>query len=82
MTLHELQHAIQDVEGHLQQSTPAFWSIHPEERARQYHAYRNNPSEIEARAAQARRDLTPEQRRARAPWLDYDVPETDQIVRR
>jgi len=36
---------------------------------------------VEARAVEARRDLTPEQRRARPPWLDYDVPEGDQIVR-
>lgn len=33
--------------------------------------------EVEARAVQARRDLTPDQRKMRAPWLDYDVPEND-----
>lgn len=43
--------------------------------------YRRLAGETEARAVQARQDLTPEQRRARAPWLDYDVPEKDQIVR-
>jgi hypothetical protein len=37
--------------------------------------------EVEARAVQERRNLTAEQRRARPPWLDYDVPEASQIVR-
>ena len=43
--------------------------------------YRRNSGETEARAVESRRDLTPEQRRARYPWLDYDVPEDQQIVR-
>ena len=43
--------------------------------------YRRSAGEAEARAVQARRDLTPEQRQSRAPWLDYDVPEGQQIVR-
>jgi hypothetical protein len=43
--------------------------------------YKAHAGEVEARAVQSRQDLTPEQRRARAPWLDYDVPEADQIVR-
>ena len=37
--------------------------------------------EVEARTVQKRMDLNPEQRRARAPWLDYDVPENQQIGR-
>ena len=43
--------------------------------------YRNNAGEVEARTVQKRADLTPEQRSARPPWLDYDVPESQQIVR-
>lgn len=43
--------------------------------------YRRLAGEVEARAVQQRMDMTPEQRRARFPWLDYDVPEADQIVR-
>ena len=43
--------------------------------------YRMHAGEVEARAVQARRDLTPDQRRERFPWLDYDVPESQQIVR-
>ena len=44
-------------------------------------AYHRTAGEVEARAVQKRMDLTPEQRQARPPWLDYDVPEKDQIVR-
>jgi hypothetical protein len=43
--------------------------------------YRQHAGEVEARAVQKRRSLTPEERRARPPWLDYDVPEAKQIVR-
>jgi len=44
--------------------------------------YNRIAGEVEARAVQARRDLTPEQRQSRPPWLDYDVPEGQQIVTR
>lgn len=44
-------------------------------------AYMRTAGEAEARAVQARMYLTPDQRRARFPWLDYDVPEGQQIVR-
>lgn len=37
--------------------------------------------EVRARAAEKRMDLTADERRARPPWLDYDVPESDQITR-
>ncbi len=47
-----------------------------------FDAYKRLAGEVEARTVQQRMDLTPEQRRARAPWLDYDVPEDQQIVRR
>ena len=43
--------------------------------------YNNLAGEVEARTVQKRMDMTPEERRARPPWLDYDVPEADQIVR-
>ena len=43
--------------------------------------YRRLSGEAEARTVQKRMDLTPEQRAARPPWLDYDVPESQQIVR-
>lgn len=44
-------------------------------------AYHHLAGEVEARTVQKRMDLTPEERRARPPWLDYDVPESQQIVR-
>jgi len=47
--------------------------------AEQY--YKRLAGEVEARAVQKRMDLTPQQRAERAPWLDYDVPIDQQIVR-
>lgn len=44
--------------------------------------YRRLAGEVEARTTQKRIDMTADERRARAPWLDYDVPEEKQIVRR
>jgi hypothetical protein len=43
--------------------------------------YERLAGEAEARAVQARRNLTPQQRAARPFWMDFDVPESDQIVR-
>ena len=43
--------------------------------------YRRFAGEVESRTVQKRLSLTPEQRANRAPWLDYDVPEDQQIVR-
>lgn len=44
--------------------------------------YRRHAGEVESRAVQARRDMTPEQRRFQPPWQSYDIPERLQIVRR
>lgn len=43
--------------------------------------YRRLAGEVEARTVQKRMDMTADQRRARPPWEDYDVPEDQQIVR-
>lgn len=43
--------------------------------------YRRLAGETEARTVQARRGLNLEQRQERPPWLDYDVPPEQQIVR-
>lgn len=43
--------------------------------------YNRLAGEVEARTVQKRMDLTADERRARPPWLDYDVPEEQQIVR-
>lgn len=44
-------------------------------------AYKRMAGEVEARNVQARMGLTPEQRRAKAPWKTQDVPDELQIVR-
>jgi GNAT superfamily N-acetyltransferase len=44
-------------------------------------AYERSAGEVEARNVQTRRDFTPEQRRAQAPWETQDVPDDLQIVR-
>lgn len=46
-----------------------------------FRLYERLAGEVEARAVQKRQRLTAEERRARPPWLDYDVPEGEQIVR-
>jgi hypothetical protein len=43
--------------------------------------YRRLAGEVEARAVESRMGLTPEQRSARPPWLDYDVPEAQMIIK-
>jgi hypothetical protein len=42
--------------------------------------YNRLAGEAEARVVQKRLDMTPEERRARPFWYDYDVPENQQIV--
>lgn len=71
-TLHEMQHAAQDVEEFAKGSS--FSRKDPD-------AYWRSGGEVEARAVETRMDLTPSERRARPPWLDYDVEESQQIVR-
>lgn len=44
-------------------------------------AYGHTAGEVEARTAEKRANLTEDQRRSRPPWLDYDIPESQQIVR-
>lgn len=73
--LHELQHWAQDAEGFAQGGAPA------ERTDAALAAYRRLAGEVEARTVQKRMDYTPEQRAARPPWMDYDVPEDQQIVR-
>lgn len=43
--------------------------------------YQRLAGEVEARNVQARRDFTPEQRRATPPWQTQDVPDDAQILR-
>ena len=43
--------------------------------------YQRLAGEAEARLVQTRMNMTPEQRRAKPPWLDLDVPEDELIYR-
>lgn len=42
--------------------------------------YRRTAGEVEARNVQARRNFTPEQRKARPPWTTQDVPDHKQLL--
>lgn len=46
-----------------------------------HEGYRRLAGEVEARTTQKRIDMDMAARKARYPWLDYDVPEEQQIVR-
>jgi hypothetical protein len=47
-----------------------------------YEAYRRLAGEAEARATQARMNMTPAERRATFPFDSYDVPVNQLIIRR
>lgn len=68
--LHEMQHKIASEEGFASGA----------DSSRGLDAYRNSAGEVEARTVEKRQNMTPEERAARPPWLDYDVPEANQIV--
>jgi hypothetical protein len=70
LAAHETQHFVQDAEGFAPGSSDMFPN------------YERYAGEVEARAVERRLGLTAEQRAARPPWLDYDVPEADQIFQR
>lgn len=50
-------------------------------RSSSFDTYTRLSGEAEARLVQRRMAMSPEERRSRPPWLDYDVPEDQQIVR-
>jgi hypothetical protein len=72
----------------LTDTDPVFRSVHSQytdalklARMDPQQVYRRHAGETEARTVQKRETLTAAERQARPPWLDYDVPEADQIVR-
>lgn len=71
MMAHEVQHRVQDIEGFAQGANYKEWG--PEK-------YHRSAGENEAKAVMRRIHLTPEELKARPPWLDYSVPEQDQIL--
>ena len=88
--LHEAQHYIQGEEGFAQGASESLARGYlndqmatenaPRSRGEVIDAYKKAAGEVEARTVQRRMDLTPAERRARPPWLDYDVPESQQIM--
>lgn len=68
--LHELQHAIQNKEG---MQFGSNWNDIGRD------AYRKTAGEVEARATEQRLPMSADERAARPPWLDYDVPEAKQM---
>lgn len=79
---HELQHGVQYAEpGFSTGGNPFQFAGRNGVTKAALDKYRRVAGEVEARAVEQRLPLTPEQRRERPPWLDYDVPEAQQIVR-
>jgi hypothetical protein len=70
--VHELQHAIQNLEGWQSGGTETLFKDMPNLSA--FEQYRRLQGEAEARAAAVRRLLSPEERRAIFPEKSYDIP--------
>lgn len=70
--MHELQHAVQSREGWQSGGLESNFKDTPEMTA--FQQYRALPGEVEARAVQARRTMSPEQRQQMFPLLNYDLP--------
>lgn len=67
--VHEIQHALQSIEGFSEGASPEYWKRNApagEERSA-YQLYRNTAGEIEARDVTARRKMSEEQRRNTMP---------------
>jgi len=78
ITAHELQHAIQNIEGLPAGGTEAMFGVGEEA----FRKYRLLAGEAEARAAAARRTMMDEQRRAMFPLSSYDVPVNQLIYKK
>lgn len=70
--MHELQHAVQTREKWQSGGLESQFKDTPTKTA--FEQYRALPGEVEARAVQARRTMTPEQRQQTFPLLNYDIP--------
>jgi hypothetical protein len=78
LTAHELQHAIQNIEGLPSGGTEAMFGVGEEA----FKKYRLLAGEAEARAVAARRAMTDEQRKAMFPLSNYDVPVNQLIYKK
>lgn len=70
ISLHELQHAVQDVEGFAPGASPLL----------DMGARQRNAGEVEARNVQSRMHMTPDHRRVVPPWETQDTPNDQQII--
>jgi hypothetical protein len=77
--MHELQHAVQTREGWQSGGLENQFRDTPEMSA--FDKYRALAGEVEARAVQARRTMTPEQRQETFPLSNYDLPIESVIYR-
>mgnify|MGYP000143151900 CR=1 FL=1 len=77
-TIHELQHAVQNLERFPTGGTESMFGLGDEA----FQKYRLLAGEAEARAAAARRLMTDQQRRATFPFNSYDVPVNQLILRK
>lgn len=78
---HEIAHDIQHIEGFEGGSDPQelLSTGRAGNKRDAFDQYERNKGEVEARLVERRMSMTPEYRRKRAPWRDYDVPEEDQL---
>ena len=80
--LHELQHAIQTKEGFARGGSAGEFTVPgANNRAEAFDQYERLAGEVEARNAQFRRDMTPEQRRQSFPPETEDIARDKQILR-
>lgn len=79
--LHEMQHHIQEKEGFSFGGSPMHFYDEADTLDDRMELYRRLASEVEARNVQSRMNMTPAERRFKAPWLTQDVPDEQQIVR-
>lgn len=94
--LHELQHGVQKREGFARGGANAkgYYDLKSDWAKRnpgrtlsmremqdlEDEAYRRNAGEVEARNVEARKDMTPEERRAVGPWYTQDIPDEKQMM--
>jgi hypothetical protein len=78
LTLHELQHAVQNREKWQRGGSEMDFGLGEEA----FQKYLRLSGEAEARATQARQNLTPAQRRALFPEESYDVPINQLIIKK
>lgn len=75
MALHELQHGVQTREAFAPGASAAgYMTERGIDRDQARRLYRRTAGEVQARNVEARRSMTPEERRATPPWATQDTP--------